>query len=681
MRSKLENIACVTIIIYAIMVTACQFFVVRSDGLALPQLFERQAVLATITNDVARDGACIPLSGFCRNLSRALPEDARLYLPDMLGAENYGKMGYYYFTRYYMYPREVAIALDGTARQTPEGFTGVPAVSDREIKSSGFHVIVDFPDKKNPTARVVNQLSAQPAVPRELSQDTADAIIAFLLPLLAAFMGVRLLKWAMPELVARMGMVELLACGFGIGMMFTGSCALWLKMSHAAGLRLVPWVVGILGGYELWIAHSSIKRLFRNVAAVSRWHPAILLLALVLVMVFRLAGLEGMLEFDAIGSWAFKSKLIYFHSGSALVRAFSDPSLVGAHLDYPALVPVLYATTWGAIGSINEFVVKSWSAWQMVFLLAGIVGASQLQGQVRGFVWWYVLALAVLPAILNYARWEGATMSMIFFVSLGMVQMSRALQCRDRERLVLAMMMLMGAALSKNEGVVLCAVGAIGALAGFKFVRQGWSSDWWRGLLLAFVCASAFVYLRSQAPSLNSDSAMLRSGLQYLATTLRYWPQMVGAIVASCFLDSRFAVWGVVDGKVACIGQWGGLTSLLSHWTLGFGWIALLISMFLWVCRPHARRAVMCVLLMVIGYMVFLAFVVSAVGTHGGLSKGLEWVNELTTGRYMLPVMVGWGSAVVCLLSGWTGDLDGFGKEPQWKGGVKQDERSRISMR
>ena len=64
-------------------------------------------------------------------------------MTDMTGPTNYGKIGYYYFVTYYLFPREIGVSVDQPARITKDGFLGRTAESDQEILSNGFDVKID----------------------------------------------------------------------------------------------------------------------------------------------------------------------------------------------------------------------------------------------------------------------------------------------------------------------------------------------------------------------------------------------------------------------------------------------------------------------------------------------------------------------------------------------------------
>ena len=91
---------------------------------------------------------------------------------------------------------------------------------------------------------------------------------------------------------------------------------------------------------------------------------------LVFLILFRLAGLQGLMDYDSVMAWLPKAKIIHLYTGSEIVQWFSNPRLAHAHLDYPTLVPSLHAATYDSLGHVDEFVTKFWPTWMLLFLWA-----------------------------------------------------------------------------------------------------------------------------------------------------------------------------------------------------------------------------------------------------------------------------------------------------------------------
>jgi hypothetical protein len=117
---------------------------ILGNQLSLSLLDDRATKLEADTN---WNDHCIGLAAMGRELDAALAPGARVFVPEMLGPTNLPKAGYYYFMKNYLFPREVAISLDGKSTGTSDGFYGIPCDSPEVLRSNGFDVIIDFTDR------------------------------------------------------------------------------------------------------------------------------------------------------------------------------------------------------------------------------------------------------------------------------------------------------------------------------------------------------------------------------------------------------------------------------------------------------------------------------------------------------------------------------------------------------
>ena len=128
----------------------------QADAANLPNLDKRAAMLRQTSDPVRRDSVCIGLSAMGRQLDAALQPDARVYLAGMLGPTNTPALGYYYFLRNYLFPRDVEISV-GPAIFSDKEFDGTNGDSPDVLKTNGFDIILGFPD---------NQLRVLPLTPK-----------------------------------------------------------------------------------------------------------------------------------------------------------------------------------------------------------------------------------------------------------------------------------------------------------------------------------------------------------------------------------------------------------------------------------------------------------------------------------------------------------------------------------
>ncbi len=119
----------------------------KTNQINLPNLDKRADMLRQITDPIQRDSVCVGLSAMGRQLDQALPPNARVYLAGMLGHANAGSLGYYYFLRNYLFPRDVEISL-GPVIYHDEDMEGTNSDSPEVIKAHGFDIILGFPNNQ-----------------------------------------------------------------------------------------------------------------------------------------------------------------------------------------------------------------------------------------------------------------------------------------------------------------------------------------------------------------------------------------------------------------------------------------------------------------------------------------------------------------------------------------------------
>ena len=507
MNNRWAALVAASLVIFASLVITWQFR--HNDGgengpLASPaQSFLRWKLLAGISNVVDRSQVCNAASGEGTYLDLVLPSDARVFMTDMTGPTNYDKTGFYFYFTYYLFPREIGVSVDQPTRIAYNGFLGKTSESDQEILPHGFNVRFDIFPGSQLQPKALRELSMKfPTNPAWFNSDF-DIVIAFLLPLLTALAGMRLFRFLFPTLGVQMPLLEQLACGLGLGMMAVAALTLGVKLCgfHGQGLILIVTAVGAIA--EIWRERKAIftgiadgfRKLVHSPVAI-----AILAIgSLVFLILFRLAGLQGLLEFDAVAAWSLKAKIMHLYSGEKLVQWFSNPRLANAHLDYPTLVPSLHAATYDSLGHVDEFVTKFWPTWMLFFLIAALASLNRTKNNWRHVASFTLLGLLLLPVTQFYVQWEGGTLPMIFFTVLGFVQCALWLIEKDRARLGLGLTLLFGAAMSKFEGFFFLAlVGGWMLLLPSTRPPLKPSPRLWRVLAFCFLAALPFICLRVQ---------------------------------------------------------------------------------------------------------------------------------------------------------------------------------------
>ena len=489
------------------------------DSEIISSLFQsctRAGQLSKVSDIVKRDELTMPASGLCRYVDLVLPKNARVFMTDMIGPTNYHKIIFYYYTTYFLFPREVGVSVDQPARLTKDSFLGRAAGSDQEILTNGYDAVVDFPPEQTLTLRLLKPLSElpikEPVTPAWFSS-YADTVIAFLLPLLTALAGTWLFRLLFPSLGRQMPLLEQLTCGLGVGMMAVAAFTLGIKLCGLHGYRLVflMTAAGAIAG--IWRNRKVYWAGITDSCGKMVHSPAIAAFfvagALVFLVLFRLAGLQGITENDAVTGWLLKAKIIHLCAGSEIVQWFSNPRLANAHLDYPTLVPSLHSATYDSLGHVDEFVTKFWPTWLLFFLLAALASLNR-GGKGRFYAPYFgLLGVLLLPIIQRYVQMEGGVLPMVFFTVMGFVQCALWLVAKDPARLGLGLTLLFGAAMTKFEGFIFLALAGswmllLPSAAPLKLLPR-----FWRQGAFCILAALPFVCLRIQIPTLNYESSGL----------------------------------------------------------------------------------------------------------------------------------------------------------------------------
>ncbi len=368
------------------------------------------------------------------------------------------------------------------------------------------------------------------------------------------------------------------------------------------------------------------------------------------LILFRLAGLQGLLDGDAT-RWMLKAKILHLCAGSEIVKWFSNPALAHAHLDYPTLVPSLHAATYDSLGHVDEFVTKFWPAWMLLFLLLALASLNpggKSRFHAPSFA---LLGLLLLPATQKYVQWEGSTLPMVFFTVLGFVQCALWLAGKDHARLGLGLTLLFGAAMAKFEGfIVLALVGGWMLLLPSARPLLKPPLRLWPVLAFCFLAALPFLCLRIQIPTLYFESGWAGYALRYPGSTLANFPWIFMVLIARLFVSSEFALWDDDDGQIRWIGQWDGLASLYNHLTLGLAWFCLLMTVALWFAVPARRPIILWMLAMLVGALAAFSLVFAALSNVTTLSVSIiGYTADINAGRYLFPLLLAWFATMLTL--------------------------------
>lgn len=290
----------------------------------------------------------------------------------------------------------------------------------------------------------------------------------------------------------------------------------FLGVPWAPGWLALPWVG--LAGLALWrfrakLNHQLLGRARRALAAASRPHLAAderiaggMLLALALAVI--VVAPFSLPRWDGFNYYYFKA-LMFFHDGSVvpyLRRAGDMYFTMPAH---PPLVSLNVSWLYLWIGHSNEHTtLLLWPALLISLLVAFFAFARTVVS--RRIALWGTLGLALTSyALIDSSLGDGFAdlpLALFLLLGVGLLWHWRTSPNASSQVLLVAGLMLGGAALTKEEGltaaiVALCATPLLTFLPS-RFptrMREWWLPLGWSGFMLA-AAAAPWLVIRSQYP-------------------------------------------------------------------------------------------------------------------------------------------------------------------------------------
>jgi len=591
------------------------------------------------------------VGGAYRLIDARMPVNARVFVSDLLGPENFRQIGFQRFLTYYLFPREVAISLGEPPALYVDRVTGRRPDSGEELQRAAY----DFVVVVQADQCVVVPLGSSPMEEgtRPEPIPAGDGLIAFLLPLVVALTGSRMVRWLFRDLQGILSTGERLATGLAVGAFFLTQSALGLRL---AGLR---WERALAAVLMVWAAGEVVLLVHRGRVSRPRfkaWYLWWLLLipaGLILWCQFRLAGLAGILELDAVENWAFKAKILHHFAGKEMWTWFHNPTLAYAHLDYPLLVPLLHALTYDALGRVNDFVIKFWNQWMLLLLAWAVLGAGHFPAKRPWLAGSAAGAIVLLPMTREYALTEGATIPMLFYTVLSSMQLAMGMVEKEAGRLRLGLLLLMATAMVRSEALSLLGLWVILLLldwdsrAGlWPLRRMGWAG------LLGLAAWLPYGVYRLHGPVPHPASRCVHLLMANANVVFHLLPMTWLAMLSGRFLHNDFAFWSAPDNRHAVWqGHWMGWPSLVDQWTQGVGWVCVLLLVVTWSRGGRLRWTVFQLFFVFLAFVTVVSLYWSTVQSNPtDYAAALGSNDRITGGRYLYPVLMAWFVAGTILL-------------------------------
>jgi hypothetical protein len=489
--------------------------------------------------------------------------------------------------------------------------------------------------------------------------------LAFILPPAAAFAGMRISRLVLGQkLEERFGLGLRFALGLAVGMLVFSQLVLLTALAGINATGLLAWTAIIWGVMEVGLMSPKLAAGFRQI----KFQPAHLWLLLLLPVLYswwifgRLCTLEGTLEFDANAFWVFKAKILYLEQGKNLVAVLHQSNLGYAHMDYPMLVPCLYALDYGLVNGVDEYVNKIWPFWMMVALCLAILSLARVWKRPHPLPLLTVVFLCFLPASLQFIRNEGGTIPMVFFISMTALLMVTAMAYANEIALTAGILVLAGCANTKFEGIIYTALW--GSVALLFCWRRGWlkSRLLWKTILVAAICMVPYFCFRLAKPVLHPESGWMHDGITSPGTALRRFPQTFSLNIGSRFFSQDFFHWQTADkDHVQWAGQWSGWNSLVNRELSILPWLLLFLFAFsIWRKKRH-RLALGILVGVIVAQFTILSFVISCLANmQADVAQVIDFSSNVV-GRYYYPFFT---AGFLGIMAAWFVDRDSLNPSP-----------------
>lgn len=465
--------------------------------------------------------------------------------------------------------------------------------------------------------------------------------IAFVLPPATALAGMRIARLILGKrLDEEFNFGIRLALGLAVGMVVFSQSLLLAALLGINVSAVLGWTALIWGAAEVVLLSPGFLATLKQIR-FQKGHLWLLMLlpALLLCWEFgRLSTLDGTQEFDAGAFWLVKAKMLYFEHGRNFLALLHTSNLAYTHMDYPWLVPGVYTLTYGAIGGVDEFVVKVWPFWMLVILCGAILSLARVWRLPHPAPILLVVLICFLPSTGQFARQEGATMPLLFGVGIAALLFVTALVRVNELTLCAGVLALACCATIKLEGVIYSALWGVVTLL-FCW-RRGWLKNraLWKVILVAALCLAPYFYVRLQKPVLYPEAAWLHDGLASPGTALRRFPQMLFLSFGQRFFQASFFRWDAPDNDhLHFIGQWHGLDSFAGPELSLLPWLLLLLVALTFWKKPAHRLALAALLAVILGELLTLSLVISCLGKMQASLTELIIFTSGIVGRYYYP--------------------------------------------
>jgi hypothetical protein len=469
-------------------------------------------------------------------------------------------------------------------------------------------------------------------------------LLAFLLPSATALVGMRITRLVLGK---KLDVEFTFGLRFALGMcvgMFVSTQSILL--GAVVGLSWCAFLAWTIFGWALIETVLLVPKVLAGLRRIRFRisHLWLLLLTPVLWLLWnygRLNLVDGVHEFDAGAFWLLKARILYFAHGKAFFTLLHTSNLAYTHMDYPWLVPGLYTLTYGALGGVDEFVIKIWPFWMMVALCGAVSSIGRVWREPRPAPILTIILVCFLPATERFLAQEGATIPILFCVSIAALLLVISFIRRSPVALAAGMLTLGCCAATKLEGIVYAILWAI------PLLMYCWRCRWlknpliWKVIVLGACFLLPYGVTRLAKPVSYPEAHWLQDAAAAPRAVVRRFPQTLFLGIGYRCFDPAFFAWQSPDNDhLHYVGKWHGRSTFAGPELSVLPWILLpLIGLTFWKRRPH-RLALGALLAVIVGQIFALSLIISSLAVmQANVNQVIDFSTQIV-GRYFYPFFV-----------------------------------------
>ncbi|HSY43721.1 MAG TPA: hypothetical protein VK811_07400 [Candidatus Acidoferrum sp.] len=482
---------------------------------------------------------------------------------------------------------------------------------------------------------------------------------AFILPPATALAGMRMNRLLLgKEFETQFGAGFRFALGLAMGMFVFAQIVLFGGLAGFNAAGFLAWLAIMWGCVEIVLQALKLPAAWKSFTFQPGYFWLIFLVPLFYSwwVLGQLSTLEGTLEFDANVFWTLKAKILYLVQGKAFINTLHQTNLGYSHMDYPWLVPGIYALDYGVVGGVDEFVNKVWPFWMMVCLSIGVLSLGNVWKRPHPLPIAVVTVVGFLPATIDFMRKEGGTIPLVFYMSMLALLLVNAITRENRLALAIAIPIIGGSAMAKFEGLVF---GAFWLCVLFPFYwKRGWLKEKlvWKSVVVTGILLLPYVWYRLIKPVDYPLSGWWHALIAAPGLVLLNYPKVLFMDVFGRFFNTDFFHWTLKDNiHPQWDGKWMGLSSLANEQMSILPWLLLVLLAFsFW--KKRQPRVLLSLTLAILGMLAFLPFVITCLSytqsdtPHApDLTYAFPYYNNVEMGRYLYPFLTAWFLGIACV--------------------------------